>query len=107
MTREYRDVERQCKERSCKKPFILSAGEQAFFDRNAIRSDGKRIEIDPNRTDSELERMGLKRMILPARCPQCREKGRMGKHDQGRSGSPFDVLRGKEFPPRYEGKRVK
>lgn len=42
------DVEKVCKERDCKKPFILTAGEQDFC-----------------------EKMGYP---MPARCPSCREK---------------------------------
>ncbi len=94
MEKEYRDLEPQCKEEECRKPFTLSAGEQRFFDRHAVDDKGIRKEIDPNLTDAEIQNMGLKRMRTPMRCPECRMRK---KKLSGRLNSPFSVLLGKEF----------
>lgn len=45
---EFKDVEKQCKEQDCKKTFILTAGEQEFFESKGLH--------------------------MPARCPDCRAK---------------------------------
>lgn len=86
----YQDITKTCKERECGKPFVLTAGEQKFFETHTL------IELADGRTDvvdltDEMKAEGKQPMFMPARCPECRAKKRRQKN------SPFRPLLGKEL----------
>lgn len=78
---EFKDIEKQCKEEECKKPFILTAGEQRYFSKKMDEESGKPLK-------------------MPTRCPDCRAKKRRA------ANSPFNVLRGKEVADAGVGKEA-